>query len=72
MKYSELKELHKKARKIVASNLSWEEKYNLIFSPEICGKTEFDWNDPDMDYEDDVMSYMDSFDAHLLHEQINQ
>ena len=66
MDYRELKEIHKKAKKIVSSNLDWEVKYNLIFSDEIAGSTDFEWYDPDMDYQDDVMAYMDAFDEHMI------
>lgn len=71
MNYKELKDIHKKAKKIVSSNLSWEEKYNMIFSEEISYKTDFYWVDPDMDYEDDVMAYMDAFDNHIIDCKIN-
>lgn len=71
MNYKELKDIHKKAKKIVSSNLSWEEKYNMIFSEEISHKTDFYWDDPDMDYEDDVMAYMNAFDNHMIDCKIN-
>jgi hypothetical protein len=71
MNYKELKDIHKKAKKIVSSNLTWEEKYNIIFSEEISYKTDFDWVDPDMDYEDDVMAYMNAFDDCMVECKIN-
>lgn len=71
MNYKELKDIHKKAKKIVSSNLTWEEKYNIIFSEEISYKTDFDWVDPDMDYEDDVMGYMNAFDDCMVECKIN-
>ncbi len=71
MNYRELKDVHKKAKKIVSSNLTWEEKYNIIFSEEISHNTDFYWDDPDMDYEDDVMAYMDAFDNHMIDCKIN-
>jgi hypothetical protein len=70
MNYKELKELHKRAKRIIASNLDWEVKYNLIFSDDMSMKVKFDWYDPDMDYEDDVMAWMDGFDRHMRVEKI--
>ncbi len=70
MDYKELKDLHKRAKKIIASGLDWEEKYNLIFSDEISSKVKFDWNDPDMDYEDDVKAWMIGFDEHMRVQKI--
>jgi hypothetical protein len=70
MNYKELKELHKRAKRIIASDLDWDKKYDLIFSEDMSHKVEFDWCDPDMDYEDDVMAWMDGFDRHMRVEKI--
>jgi hypothetical protein len=70
MNYKELKDLHKRAKKIIASDLDWEIKYNMIFSEDISDKVKFDWTDPDMDYEDDVRAWMDGFDKHMHIEKI--
>jgi ATP:corrinoid adenosyltransferase len=70
MDYKELKELHKKAKKIVESDLDWDVKYRMIFSDEICRKVSFDWFDPDMDYEDDVRAWMSGFDEHMRVQKI--
>ena len=70
MNYKELKELHKRAKRIIASDLNWEQKYDLIFSDDMSMKVKFDWCDPDMDYEDDVMAWMDGFNRHMRVEKI--
>jgi hypothetical protein len=70
MDYKELKELHKRAKRIIASDLEWKQKYYLIFSEDISDKVKFDWCDPDMDYEDDVRAWMDGFDEHMRIQKI--
>jgi ATP:corrinoid adenosyltransferase len=70
MDYKELKELYKRAKRIIASDLDWETKYNLIFSDDMSMKVKFDWFDPDMDYQDDVMAWIDGFDRHMRVEKI--
>lgn len=70
--YQEKYKIYKKAKKIVESNLSWDEKYDLIFSKEISQQFDFDWYDPDRyfmdkfcDYQDDVMAFMDALSEHM-------
>jgi hypothetical protein len=70
MDYKELKELYKQAKRIIASDLDWDQKYNLIFSDDMSMKVKFDWCDPDMDYEDDVMAWMGGFDEHIRIQKI--
>lgn len=70
MDYKELKELYKRAKRIIASDLDWDQKYDLIFSKDMSRKVEFDWCDPDMDYQDDVMAWMDGFDRHMRVQKI--
>lgn len=70
MDYLELKELHKRAKRIIASDLEWDEKYNLIFSVDMSCRVSFDWMDPDMDYQDDVIAWMDGFDRHMRVQKI--
>jgi len=66
MDYKEKKEIYKRAKKIYESNdLDWDQKYHLIFSDEISMKTKFEWYDPDMDYDDDVIAYMEAFKDHM-------
>lgn len=70
------KELHKTFDKIEIlnikanyilrhSDLSWVEKYNLIFSKDLSNEVykliEFNYYDPDMDYEDDVIAFVKAF-----------
>ena len=48
--------------KIYYSNLSWEAKFDLIFSPQGSQKFRelalgFDWYDPDTSYEEDVSAF---------------
>ena len=70
MTYKELKELHKRAKRIIESDLEWEIKYNMIFSEDMSQKVDFDWFDPDMDYEDDVRVWMNGFDEHMRIQKI--
>lgn len=70
MNYKDLKELQKRAKRIIASDLDWEEKYNLIFSDDMSCKVKFEWYDPDMDYEDDVRAWMDGFDEYMRVQKI--
>jgi hypothetical protein len=69
MSYNELVEIYSKAKKIVASDLSWSVKYDLIFSDEISKKVSFDWFDPDMDYEDDVCAFMCAFNEYFKEQE---
>lgn len=70
MTYKELKELHKRAKRIIESDLEWDIKYNMIFSEDMSQKVDFDWFDPDMDYEDDVRAWMNGFDEHMRIQKI--
>ena len=66
----ELQRIYFKAEIIVESDMSWEEKYDLIFSSEISQKVcklarGFDYYDPDTTYEEDVMAFFNSFKEYL-------
>ena len=66
----ELQRLYFKAEGIIESDMSWEAKYDLIFSPEISQKVSelargFDYYDPDTTYEEDVMAFFNSFKEYL-------
>lgn len=66
----ELQRIYFKAEGIVESDMSWEAKYDLIFSPEISRKVfelvrGFDYYDPDTTYEEDVMAFFNSFKEYL-------
>ena len=56
------------AKIIIASELSWKDKFNLIFSEEISLKFNFDWLDLDLDYKDDVLAFMEGFDKYMKRE----
>ena len=70
MNYEEKNKIYQGAKRIVASDLSWSEKYDMIFSKEVSRNFSFDWCDPDMDYEDDVYAYMQGFDKYMDREKI--
>lgn len=47
---------------VFADGVDWETKYDIVFSEDISKKIRatgisFDWCDPDMGYDDDVMAY---------------
>ena len=65
MDYQEKVVIYEKAKKILASDLDWNIKFDLIFSSDISGKVDFKWLDLDMDYEDDVRAYMEGFDNYM-------
>ena len=65
-----LLELHDNATQIVNSDLSWEAKYDLIFSANLSRKVfdiaiGFDYYDPDTTYEEDVMAFYYAFTEYL-------
>lgn len=58
-------EIHNQANKIFNSDLSWEQKYDFIFSENIS-KVVFrelglSYYDPDTSYEEDVTAFMTAF-----------
>ena len=65
MKLKKLKKLNKRVNKIINSEISWEAKYDLIFSKKISTKifesTSFDYCDPDTTYEEDVLAFTNAF-----------
>ena len=63
--FPELKEVYKEAREIYDSSLSWEAKYDLIFSDKISKKVSFSWYDPDTSYEEDVTAFIQAFDEYM-------
>jgi hypothetical protein len=63
--FPELKEVYKEARAIYDSSVSWEAKYDLIFSERISKKVSFSWYDPDTSYEEDVTAFMNAFDEYM-------
>lgn len=70
MDYAEKKRTYERAKRIVASDLEWNEKYDMIFSDEVSRKLKFDWCDPDSGYDDDVRAYMEGFDEYMRKQEI--
>lgn len=62
-------EVYHKAKEIVASTLSWEEKYDKIFSEEISQQFSFEYYDPDTSYQEDVMAFMNALDEYMKKQQ---
>lgn len=65
-----LKRLHKKANDIYTHTfLTWEEKYDQIFSEDVSKKVfnlvHLDYYDPDTDYEEDVQAFMNAFNERI-------
>lgn len=65
MKLDDLLKLKKEVDRIMNSNLSWEAKYDLIFSDEISKKIRLDYYDPDTSYEEDVMAWCGAFNNYI-------
>ena len=63
--FDELHLIYNEARKIFDSNLSWEAKFDLIFSENVSRKVELDWVNPDSSCEADVTAFMDEFDRYM-------
>ncbi len=70
MNYADKNKIFERAKKIIASDLPWNEKYNMIFSDEVSGQFSLDYYDPDMDYEDDVRAFMSALEEHMKTELI--
>lgn len=65
----ELQRIYFKTESIVESDMSWEAKYDLIFSPEISQQVfklvRLNYYDPDTTYEEDVMAFFNAFKEYL-------
>lgn len=68
--YVEKVAIYERAKKIAACDLSWKEKYDMIFSKEISQKLDFDYYDPDSDYDDDVLAFMNAFHEYMTKQEI--
>lgn len=68
--YGEKVAIYERAKKIAACDLSWKEKYDMIFSKEISHKLDFDYYNPDSDYDDDVLAFMNGFDEYMKKQEI--
>ena len=71
----ELEEIFDYIKGIFYSDLSWEAKFDLIFSPEGSQKfcklaRGFDWCDPDTTYEEDVSAFFYAAKSYLYSEEL--
>ena len=66
--------LNQQVQWTVASAMSWEDKYDLIFNQNCSRKVfaafselnlRFDYYDPDADYEDDVLAFANALKARI-------
>jgi len=65
MKIGALIDLNSEAHEIINSDLSWNAKYDLIFSDDMSMKIELDYYDPDTSYEEDALAWVHAFDEYL-------
>jgi hypothetical protein len=70
MKYKKLLKIHQKAKRIVDSDLEWDDKFDKIFSRKIARKVKFEWYDPDTSYQEDVEAFMREFDEYMKKQEI--
>jgi hypothetical protein len=59
--FSELKAIFAEAKEIYLSSISWDAKFDLIFSDRIRGRVDVDWYAHDASYEEDVSAFMKAF-----------
>ena len=70
-----LQKLNKKANEIYDDDeLTWEEKYDLIFSEKLSRKVHalitLDYYDPDTSYEEDVSAFVSAFNERMQSKSI--
>lgn len=71
LSYEEKNTIFERAKRIVDSEeLTWEKKYDLIFSNEISDQFDLDYYDPDCDYEDDVRAFMNALEDYMKVEAV--
>lgn len=70
MTYEEKKKIYERAKRIIASDLDWEEKYDMIFSEEISRRFSLDYYDPDTSYEEDVIAFMNALGEYMRKQDI--
>lgn len=62
---AELRDLHAQVNEVFVSGLSWETKYDLIFSERLSrrvfGLIHLDYCDPDTSHQEDVTAFVDAF-----------
>ena len=61
-------------RAAIALDIPWKDRYDLVFADRRAGAAresferlllDFDWADPDMDYEDDALAFSRALDARI-------
>lgn len=67
--YKEKENIFIKAKRIHSSDLTSEEKYDLIFSEDISQKFKLDYYDPDTSYEEDVDAFMNALDRYMMRQK---
>ena len=59
--HKEFVRLAREAQRICDTDATWETKYDLVFSDDVCRRMhallEFEWHDPDTTYEEDVLAF---------------
>lgn len=70
MNYTERKRIYERSKRIINSDLSWEDKYDMIFSEEISRNFSLDYYDPDTSYQEDVMAFMGALDDYMRKQEI--
>lgn len=70
MNYEEKIKIYERAKRIIASDLEWEEKYDMIFSEEISRKFSLGYYDPYTSCEEDIMAFMNALDEYMKKQEI--
>ena len=70
MNYEERSEIYERAKRIIAADLEWRKKYDMIFSEEVSRKFSLSYYDPDTSYEEDVMAFMRALDEHMREQEV--
>jgi hypothetical protein len=75
--YEEKLKLYERVKRTMESDLTWKEKYDIIFSEHISEKLDFPYCNSDGGYDDDVKDYYRGFTEYIereriIHEQIDQ
>lgn len=65
-------EIYNRANAVVSNpDISWEKKYEFVFSEHVSKKVDIEWCDPDGSYEEDVQAFMFGFKWHIEHHYKN-
>ncbi len=65
MTYKKEKKIYERVKRIITSDLTWEDKYNMIFSKEISWRFSFKYHYPNTSYEENVMAFKYALDVHM-------